>query len=92
MTIQADTRLAGWVLTALGLFLVAAGFLAASSGIGAVLLYAGAIAAPLGVFLLRVRSSNALVRGLIETVGIVIALAMLGGLSWWLGATVIGGE
>ncbi len=92
MAIQARTRLAGRVLTALGLVLVAAGFLAAFSVIGVVLFCAGVIAAAQGIFLLRVRSSTALVRGLLETIGIVIALAMLGGLLWWSGATVIGGE
>ena len=92
MTIQADTKLAGWALTTLGLVLVGIGLLAAFSVIGAVLFSAGLIAAPLGIFLLRLRSSAALVRGLLETIGILIALAMLGGLLWWLGATVIGGE
>ena len=92
MTTQADTRLAGWALTTLGLVLVATSFAAAFSVIGVVLFSAGVIAAPLGIFLLRVRSSAALVRGLLETIGILIALAMLGGLLWWLGATVIGGE
>ncbi len=92
MTIQADTRLAGWVLAALGLTLVAAGFLAAFSVIGVVFLYAGAIAAPLGIFLLRVRSSASLLGALIETIGIVIALIMLSGLMWWSGARIIGGE
>ena len=85
-------RPAGWVLIVLGLALVAASFAAAFSIVGVILFSAGAIAALLGIFLLRVRSSTALVRGLLETIGIVIALAMVGGLLWWLGATVIGGE
>lgn len=85
-------RLVGWALTTLSLVLVATSFAAAFSVIGAVLFSAGLIAAPLGIFLLRVRSSAALVRGLLETIGILIALAMLGGLLWWLGATVIGGD
>ncbi len=85
-------RSAGWALTALGLVLVATGFLAAFSVIGAVLFCAGAIAAPLGIFLLRVGPATSLLGALIETIGIVIALAMLSGLLWWLGATVIGGE
>jgi len=92
MAIQARTRLAGWALAALGLVLVASGFLAAFSVIGAVLFYTGVIAAALGIFLLRVRSSTALVRGLLETIGVLIALAMLGGLFWWSVATVIGDD
>ena len=92
MTIQADAKPAGWALTTLGLALVGIGLLAALSVIGAVLFSAGLIAAPLGIFLLRLRPSTGLVRGLLETIGILIALAMLGGLLWWLGATVIGGE
>ncbi len=92
MTIEAEMRPASWVLIVLGLILVGTGFLAAFSVIGAILFSAGAIAAPLGIFLLRVRPSTALVRGLLETIGILIALAMLGGLLWWLGATVIGGD
>ena len=92
MAIQTRTTLAGWALTTLGLALVGIGLLAAFSVIGAVLFSAGLIAAPLGIFLLRVRSSTALVRGLLETIGILIALTMLGGLLWWSGATIIGGE
>ncbi len=85
-------RPAGWVLIVLGLTLVATSFAATFSIIGAILFSAGVIATPLGIFLLRVRSSASLVRGLLETIGIVIALAMLAGLLWWSGATVIGGE
>jgi len=85
-------RPAGWVLTVLGLTLVAASFVAAFSVIGVILFSVGVIAVPLGIFLLRVRPSTSLVRGLLEAIGIVIALAMLGGLLWWSGATVIGGE
>lgn len=85
-------RPAGWALTALGVVLVVAGFLAAFSVIGAVLFYAGVIAAAVGIFLLRVRSSRALVRGLLEAIAILIALTVLGGLLWWLGAAVTGGE
>jgi hypothetical protein len=85
-------RPAGWALTALGLALVAAGFLAAVSIVGAIFIYDGVVAAAVGIFLLRVRSSAVLVRALLETVGILVAVAMLAGLLWWLGATVIGGE
>ena len=92
MTIQADTRLAGWALTTLGLVLVATSFAAALSLIGLILFYAGAITAPLGIFLLRVGPSTSLLGALIETVGIVVALIMLSGLLWWSAATVIGGE
>ena len=85
-------RPAGWALVVFGLALVVASFAAAFSVIGAILFFAGVITTPLGIFLLRVRPSTSLVRGLLETIGIVIALAMLGGLLWWSGATVIGGE
>ncbi len=85
-------RLVGWVLIVLGLTLVATSFAAAFSVIGVILFSAGVIAAPPGIFLLRVRPSTSLLGALIETIGIVIALAMLGGLLWWSGATVIGGE
>lgn len=92
MTIQAEMRPAGWVLIVLGLILVGTGFLAAFSVIGVVLFLAGAIVTPLGIFLLRARPSISLVRGLLETIGILIALAMLGGLLWWSGATIVGGD
>ncbi len=92
MTMQTHTRLAGRVLTTLGLFLVATSFAAAFSSIGLILFYAGVITTPLGIFLLRVRPSTAWLRSLLETVGILIALVMLSGLLWRLGASVLRGE